>query len=194
VTQLQTVAIIGAGPLGRKLAWLSSRAGFQTMLEDLLPSNLRKAAADLEALNAKQEDATLYGRPPGTLELATSLEGAVRHADLIIDCVPDELESKLEIFSLLDRMAPPRAIFGTPTLALSIGDLASCTYRASQCVAFSLNPRSFGEEGFPDTIEIVQTKATRPDVVETVRSFWTELGLSTTVRTDDWQETSLLPR
>jgi len=164
------------------------------MLEDLLPSNLRKAAADLEALNAKQEDATLYGRPPGTLELATSLEGAVRHADLIIDCVPDELESKLEIFSLLDRMAPPRAIFGTPTLALSIGDLASCTYRASQCVAFSLNPRSFGEEGFPDTIEIVQTKATRPDVVETVRSFWTELGLSTTVRTDDWQETSLLPR
>ena len=50
--QLQTVAIIGAGPLGRKLAWLSSRAGFQTMLEDLMPSNIRKAAADLEALQA----------------------------------------------------------------------------------------------------------------------------------------------
>lgn len=191
--QLQTVAIIGAGPLGRKLAWLSSRAGFQTTLEDLLPSNIRKAAADLGALKAKYGESIPEGRPPGTLELATTLEGAVRHADLIIDCVPDELESKLEIFSLLDRMAPPHAIFGTPTLALSIGDLASCTYRSSQCVAFSLNPRSFGENGFPDMIEIVQTKGTRPDVVETVRSYWSELGLGTTVRTDDWQEASSLP-
>jgi 3-hydroxybutyryl-CoA dehydrogenase len=193
VKQLQTVAIIGAGPLGRKLAWLSSRAGFQTMLEDLMPSNIRKAAADLEALHEKYGDSTNNGRLPGTLELATTLEGAVRQADLIIDCVPDELESKLEIFSLLDRMAPPHAIFGTPTLALSIGDLASCTYRSSQCVAFSLNARLL-ENGFPDTIEIVQTTATRPDVVETVRGFWADLGLNTTVRTDDWQETSSLTR
>ena len=192
--QLETVAIIGAGPLGRKLAWLSSRAGFQTMLEDLMPSNIRKAAADLEALQKKYGNSVTSGRPPGTLELATTLEGAVRQANLIIDCVPDELESKLEIFSLLDRMAPPAAIFGTPTLALSIGDLASCTYRSSQCVAFSLNPRSFGENGFPDTIEIVQTKVTRPDVIEIVRGFWSELGLSTTVRTDDWQDASSLPR
>ena len=29
----------------------------------------------------------------------------------MIDCVPDELESKLEIFCLLDRMAPPRTVF-----------------------------------------------------------------------------------
>jgi 3-hydroxybutyryl-CoA dehydrogenase len=194
VKQLQTVAIIGAGPLGRKLAWLSSRAGFQTMLEDLMPSNIRKAAADLEALQSKYGNSIVPGRSPGTLELANTLEEAVRQADLIIDCVPDELESKLEIFSLLDRMAPPHAIFGTPTLALSIGDLASCTYRAAQCVAFSLNPRALEENGFPDAIEIVQTTATRPDVIETVRGFWSELGLSTTVRTDDWQEASSLPR
>jgi len=163
------------------------------MLEDLLPSNIRKAAADLQALQENYEISIPAGRAPGNLELATTLEAAVRQADLIIDCVPDELESKLEIFSLLDRMAPPRAIFGTPTLALSIGDLASCTYRASQCVAFSLNPRSFGESGFPDTIEIVQTKETRPDVIEIVRTFWLELGLHTTVRTDNWQEASSLP-
>ena len=59
----------------------------------------------------------------------------MRTADLIVDCVPDELESKLEIFSLLDRMAPPLAIFVTPTGRLSIADLASCTYRADRCIA-----------------------------------------------------------
>jgi 3-hydroxybutyryl-CoA dehydrogenase len=50
----------------------------------------------------------------GSLRVATTVEDAVRDADLAIDFVPDELESKLEIFSLLDRMAPPRTILCTP--------------------------------------------------------------------------------
>ena len=72
---------------------------------------------------------------PGALHLASTVEDAVRDADLAIDFVPDELESKLEIFSMLDRMAPPRTILCTPTTALSIADLASCTYRPQLCFA-----------------------------------------------------------
>jgi len=49
--------------------------------------------------------------------------------------VPDELESKLEIFSLIDRMAPPKTILCTPSYALSITDLASCVYRPERCFA-----------------------------------------------------------
>jgi 3-hydroxybutyryl-CoA dehydrogenase len=196
LTTLQTIAVIGAGPLGRRLAWLSSRAGFRTILEDVMPSNLRRAAAGLEDLQSRSlhpetGDGARPGVLPGTLEFATTLEGAVRNADLVIDCVPDELESKLEIFSLLDRMAPPAAIFGTPTVSLSIADLASCTYRPAQCVAFQLKAVFLGEAELPATIEIVQTEKTRPDVIERVCQFWAALGHATTVRTDDWQESSL---
>ena len=60
---------------------------------------------------------------------------------MVIDCVPDELESKLEIFCLLDRMAPPRTVLITPTTRLSIADLASCTYRADKCVAVVVDMR-----------------------------------------------------
>ena len=52
-----------------------------------------------------------------------------------MDFVPDELESKLEIFSMIDRMAPPKTILCTPSYALSITDLASCVYRPDRCVA-----------------------------------------------------------
>ncbi len=92
------------------------------MLEDVLPSNLRRAAAELVSVE-----------PVSALRFAGSIEDAVRDADLVIDTVPDELESKLEILTLLDRMAPPGTLFATPTEALSIADLASCTYRAAQC-------------------------------------------------------------
>ncbi len=71
------------------------------------------------------------------LTFAATIEAAVREADIAIDFVPDELESKLEIFSLLDRMAPPKTILCTPSTAMSITDLASCTYRADRCVAVS---------------------------------------------------------
>lgn len=67
--------------------------------------------------------------------LVSTVEDAVRNADLAIDFVPDELESKLEIFSMIDRMAPPRTILCTPTEVLSITDLASCIYRPERCFA-----------------------------------------------------------
>src|SRR5580704_15308250 len=67
----------------------------------------------------------------------SSIEDAVREADLAIDCVPDELESKLEILWLLDRMAPPRTVLATPTTRLSITDLAACTYRPDKCVGIA---------------------------------------------------------
>ena len=152
-----------------------------------MPSNLRRVADDLALMDARAGTASKRSAETGAIEFATTIEGAVREADLIIDCVPDELESKLEIFSLLDRMAPPQAIFGTLTVALSIGDLASCTYRPGRCVAFALNSRFVSGEDLPESIEIVRTEKTDSDVLESVLSYWAALGCSTTVRTDDWQ-------
>ena len=92
-----------------------------------MPSNLRRAQDEYAEYVASVE-------ANGSLRYALTVEDAVREADLAIDFVPDELESKLEIFSLLDRMAPPRTVLCTPTMMLSITDLASCTYRAERCV------------------------------------------------------------
>jgi 3-hydroxybutyryl-CoA dehydrogenase len=170
---LKTVAIIGAGRLGRVLALLSARAGFHTVLEDVLPSNLRKASSVLDLLHARE-----LGSYP-TVELVGSVEEAARDADLILDSVPDELESKLEIFWLLDRMAPPRSIFLTPTTALSIADLASCTCRAERCMGFEIVGETRPSEAHPErlleahaAIRLMHPRSTLPDVLEQVSSFW----------------------
>jgi 3-hydroxybutyryl-CoA dehydrogenase len=141
---IRTVAVIGAGRVGRSFVLACAAAGFDVVLEDVMPANLRRAQeeyADLSSPNVdsrstargpRSADAT---RPPGTLSVALTVEDAVRAADLAIDFVPDELESKLEIFCLVDRMAPPKTILLTPSDALSITDLASCTYRPDRCFA-----------------------------------------------------------
>ena len=55
-------------------------------------------------------------------------------ADLAIDCVPDELESKLEIFTMLDKICRPSTILASKTSSLSVTEIASVTYRAKKCV------------------------------------------------------------
>ncbi len=128
---VRTVALIGAGTAGRSFALAVARAGFHVILEDVMPANLRKAEADFADMSERAGAAGNGGR----LTLALTVEDAVRDADLAIDFVPDELESKLEIFSMIDRMAPPRTIVCTPSDALSITDLASCVYRPERCFA-----------------------------------------------------------
>ncbi len=173
---MTTVAIIGAGPLGRRLALAAARAGYRVFLEDVMPAKLEQAARE-------SVDEAVSG-----VEFVSTVEDAVREADLAIDCVPDELESKLEILWLMDRMAPPRTVLATPTIALSIADLASCTYRTQKCVGIGLDPRSFsGTLGStPDTpIALRTTEWTAPDAIDLVRGFWERLGFSVKVARDE---------
>jgi len=165
----ETVAIIGAGPLGRWLALAAARAGFRVLLEDVMPANLHHAQEWLRAEigpDAQPE-----------ITLVSTIEDAVREADLAIDCVPDELESKLEILWLLDRMAPPHTVLATPTTLHSITDLANCTYRPEKCVAIAAEASSL--PGMAGAQILLRTMArTSPETVELVERFWRKLGFS----------------
>jgi 3-hydroxybutyryl-CoA dehydrogenase len=171
-----TVAIIGAGPLGRWLALSAARAGLRVLLEDVMPANLHHAQ---EALRKELGPDAL---PPGALvnvAFVSTIEDAVRTADLVIDCVPDELESKLEIFWLLDRMAPPRTVLATPTTRLSIADLANCTYRPEKCIAITAEASSLAAR--EDAAILLRTTArTSPQTVALLDSFWRRLGFNPT--------------
>jgi 3-hydroxybutyryl-CoA dehydrogenase len=160
---VQNIAVIGAGTAGRAFALRAVAAGFAVALEDVMPENLRRA----------QDAYAELGGGAGTIRYAMTVEEAVQDADLAIDFVPDELESKLEIFSLLDRMAPPRTILCTPTEALSITDLASCTYRAERCV---------GLRG--DGSELVRSRFLVGDVEAAVVAAWGRMGVGLRVVAD----------
>jgi 3-hydroxybutyryl-CoA dehydrogenase len=164
-----TVAIIGAGPLGRWLALSAARAGFRVLLEDVMPANLHHAR---EALRQQLGPEALPN-----VAFVASIEDAVREADLAIDCVPDELESKLEILWLLDRMAPPRTVIATPTTRLSITDLAACTYRASQCVAIAAEASALQSEAGAE-ITLRTTEKTSAEAILLVENFWRKLGFT----------------
>jgi 3-hydroxybutyryl-CoA dehydrogenase len=170
----ETVAIIGAGPLGRRLALQAARGGFRVLLEDVMPHTLHHAQEFLRTELGPEALGNEHG--PG-VHFVSTVEDAVRDADLAIDCVPDELESKLEIFCLLDRMAPPRTVIASPTTRLSIADLASCTYRPDRCVAIAQEASSLAE-GATGEIPIRVTGQTSAETVALLTRFWGRLGFT----------------
>jgi 3-hydroxybutyryl-CoA dehydrogenase len=164
VTQsIRKVAVIGAGQAGRRFALRCAQAGFDVVLEDVMPANLRRAEAEFSDLSGKLTT--------GSMNFALTVEDAVREADIAIDFVPDELESKLEIFCLLDRMAPPKTILCTPSEALSITDLASCTYRDDRCLAIR------GNLSTGDHLSLLYPESVFTGAVSAASNFFITLGL-----------------
>lgn len=174
-----TVAIIGAGPLGRRLALAAARAGIRVLLEDVMPATLRHAK---EHIRQELTPNMLEGESR-CVAFVSSIEDAVRNAHLVIDCVPDELESKLEILWLQDRMSPPHTVIATPTTQLSIADLAGCTYRPEKCVAIVADARELSS-GLPPEILLRGTARTSAETVALVEGFWRKVGVGSRFETE----------
>ncbi len=158
------LAIIGAGAAGRLLAAQAIEAGHDVVLEDVLPSKLRSALAKIPTTGK-----------PGKLTFADTVADAVREADLVVDFVPDELESKLEIVSMVDRMAPPHTILCIPTTALSVSDLASCTYRAERCIGVQMERSD---------LKLISGGLTSETTVQVCSGFWRSIGYAPQVLVD----------
>src|ERR1700758_2243976 len=125
--------------MGRGIAHAAALGGYRTILEDLLPAALRKAETEIRANLDKAVALGKVSAPDADsafrrLEYAGSVEEAAREADLVIEAVPEELESKIEIFTLLDKICRPATIIASNTSSLSITEIASVTYRAKKCI------------------------------------------------------------
>jgi len=139
VARVQTIAVIGAGIMGRGIAHAAALGGYRTILEDLLPGALRNAESEIRANLDKAVELGKVTAPEADfafrrLEYAGSVEEAAREADLVIEAVPEEMESKIEIFTLLDKICRPSTILASNTSSLSVTEIASVTYRAKKCV------------------------------------------------------------
>jgi 3-hydroxybutyryl-CoA dehydrogenase len=143
---VKTIAVIGAGTMGRGIAYASAFGGFRTILEDVsapvleqgvgyIHESLDKGIAAGKVTPAQKE------RALAQLVTARKVQDACREADLIIEAVPEEMEVKLEIFTILDKFAKPGSIFASNTSSLSITEMAAITFRPEACVGmYFFNP------------------------------------------------------
>jgi 3-hydroxybutyryl-CoA dehydrogenase len=177
VAQVKTVAVIGAGIMGRGIAHAAALGGYRTILEDLLPAALRRAESEIRANLDKAVELGKVSSPDADaafqrLEYAGSVDEAAREADLVIEAVPEEMESKIEIFTLLDKICRPTTILASNTSSLSITEISSVTYRAKKCVGMHF----FNPVHKMKLLEVVRALETDDDTLATAVEVGRRMG------------------
>src|SRR6202521_3992039 len=163
--------------MGRGIAHAAALGGYRTILEDLLPNALRRAENEIRT---NLDQAVALGKVSaddakaafGRLQYAGSVEEAAREADLVIEAVPEEMESKIEIFTLLDKICRPGTILASNTSSLSITEIASVTYRAKKCLGMHF----FNPVHKMKLLEIVRALETDDDTLATAVEVGQRMG------------------
>ena len=66
MAEIKTVAVVGAGLMGRGIAHAAALGGYRTILEDILPNALRKAETEIRANLDKAVELGKSTRPKPT--------------------------------------------------------------------------------------------------------------------------------
>jgi 3-hydroxybutyryl-CoA dehydrogenase len=137
--EIKTIGVIGAGAMGRGITYAAALGGYRTVLEDVSPEMREQG---LSYISQTLEEGVSRGKVTleqkenalASLSTARSVEDVCREADLLIEAVPEEMEVKLEIFTIFDKFAKPGAILASNTSSLSVTEMASITFRAEDCI------------------------------------------------------------
>ena len=168
MSEIKTIAVIGAGQDGREIALAALRAGYRTILEDVSDVRIEQALAWI---------ATMDSDAASRVVVAGVVEPAVREADLIIETVADEVEMKIEMFTILDKFAKPGAIFASNSRLVPIAELAAVTFCPERCVGIRLA----GGGGKIDALELVRASQTSDETIGACRQAFGRMGKAISV-------------
>ncbi len=137
------MGVIGAGVMGSGIAQSLATAGYQTVAYDASPEALERASEQVRSGRYGFERAVARGKLSqedaaaalDRLSFTSDFDEAVS-ADLILECVPEDLALKIRVFRDLDRKAPEAAILASNTSGFSIAAIAAATDRPERVLGW----------------------------------------------------------
>jgi 3-hydroxybutyryl-CoA dehydrogenase len=175
--EVKRVAVLGAGTMGHGIAHVAALAGWEVALRDVeerfVSSGLEKIRDGLDRGVAKgkipaAEAQAALARLAGT----TSLEQAVRGADLVFEAIPEVLSLKRETLATVERHAPAHALFASNTSSLALAAIAAEAARPDRVVGMHF----FNPVHIMKLCEIVRHDRASDAAVETARGVALRLG------------------
>ena len=142
---VNSVAVIGAGTMGRGLAQTIAQTGIEVILVEKTQSDLDCAMTELgDQLDREidrwgmtgSEKRAIFARIDATTDL-----NAISRAHLVIEAIHEDLEAKTDLFARMDKICPEETILATNTASLSVTEIAAETARQDRVIGIHfLNP------------------------------------------------------
>ncbi|CAN5855906.1 3-hydroxybutyryl-CoA dehydrogenase [soil metagenome] len=176
MSNIQMVAVIGAGQMGNGIAHVFAHAVHPVTLIDVRVEALEQARATIASnLDRQVRKGTLSQQDRDAaierVQTSTELAGA-ESADLVVEAATENPELKFGIFRELDAVAPKHAILASNTSSISITEIAARTSRAEQVIGMHfLNPVPVMK-----LVEIIRGLATSDETARVVTQAAEKLG------------------
>ncbi|WP_017627279.1 3-hydroxyacyl-CoA dehydrogenase family protein [Nocardiopsis chromatogenes] len=153
-----TVAVVGAGLMGRGIAGVFAGAGHPVRLHDV----------DADALHRAVDGLRGSERPvDGSTDLATAVSGA----DLVIEAVTENLPAKRDLFARLDGLLP-EALLASNTSVLPVSAIAERATRPERVVG----THWWNPPHLVPVVEVVRGEYTGEETMERTTDLLASLG------------------
>ena len=176
--EIEKICVLGGGTMGGGITQLLAQSGYKVSMRDIedkfverslngITGNLKKFFVDKGKMTQEEAD-KVFGR----IEGATDLKRAVEGAQLVIECIPEEMELKQQMFKLLDDLCSPETILASNTSSLSITAIGSLTRRQDKVIGMHF----FNPVGVMRLIEIIRGIGTSDQTYQIIKDLSAKLG------------------
>jgi 3-hydroxybutyryl-CoA dehydrogenase len=176
MSEIESVAVVGAGFMGAGIAEAAAVAGVPVIVRDVDDGSLSRAGERIEVSLARavrggklDEDAARAARE--RIELTTHLE-AIGEADLVVEAVPEDEHLKLTVMGEIDEVASSEAIVASNTSSIPIAELAQAIREPSRVLGLHF----FSPVPVMNLVEVVVALDTSRETVARARRFVERLG------------------
>lgn len=175
IDRIKTIAIVGAGTMGRDIAYVAASAGYETIVFDPNKEVLNDVLAHIDRVASRsvakgamteEQKETLRKNMACVDEL-----GKVR-ADVVIEAAPEREEIKQEIFEALEAVNAPDSIFVSNTSSIPIAQIASKLKNPSRMGGLHFFNPAYAMK----LVEVISSVATAPHITELLVKLAERLG------------------
>lgn len=178
IQDLKTMAVIGAGDMGHGIAQMALMNGYDVTICDIKEEFVQRGKTrimdSLQTFCKKGKvDAALVEKIESELlHTTTSLEEAVKNADMIIEAVPEIFDLKVKTLQDVDRYAPAHAIIATNTSTMSITKFAAATNRPDKVVGMHY----FNPVVLMKLVEVIRCEFSSDETVQLACDYVNKIG------------------
>jgi 3-hydroxybutyryl-CoA dehydrogenase len=172
----RTIAVVGAGLMGRGIAQVAATAGYRVLVHD---SDAQQWPAALAAITASLDKFVEKGKLTverrtevlGLLEFHGALE-ALAGSELVIEAIVEQLDAKRDLWKRLEAVCASDTTFASNTSSLSIVDQAAGLAHPERVVGLHF----FNPVPVMQLVEVVRSVRTDPRALERAEEFVRAIG------------------
>lgn len=168
----RNVSVVGAGDMGRGFAVQFALHGQDVALVDHRESNLERARERIPTIVENLREEGIADRSPDAVldavSTTTVLEDGVADADVVLETVPEDLDTKREVFATACEAAPRDAVLASNTSGIPITDIASAV---PECAERVVGCHWWFPPYLLEPVEVVRGERTTDRTMERTRAF-----------------------